>query len=145
MGKAKANGIIRCRFSGESDCQPCVANVTFTPDQQIKHGKHRFVAFVPDFRQADVPNSQGSGDKRGSPEETSGATTGSRSRQRAGFVLKLCNGSIELAPGKLDPCLLSQAALRNTKVTVVVSEPVGNERPKLKALVVPAEPAVPAE
>lgn len=146
MGRAKANGIIRCRFSGESDCQPCVANVAFTPDQQIKHGKHQFVAFVPDdFRQVDVPKSQGSGDECGSAEETSGATTGSRGRQRAGFVLKLRNGSIELAPGKLDPCLLSQAALHNTKVTVVVSEPVENGRLVLEALVVPAEPAVPAE
>ena len=119
----KANGTIRCRISGESGCQPHVAKVTFTPDQQIKHGKHQFVAFVPE----DVPKGQQSGKNACKAEE------------RAGFVLKLCNGSIELGPGQLGTYLLSHEPLGDTKVTVVVSHPSGCKCPELKALVIPAE------
>ena len=52
--KAKANGVIRCRISArKSGCQPCVEEVVFTPDQDhlIKHGPHKFVAFIPEGKE----------------------------------------------------------------------------------------------
>ena len=108
---ARANGTISCRISGKRGCQPRVDAVTFIPDQSIKHGKREFVAFVPEGAKA------------------------------CGFVAKLRNGRIDLRLGglkRLDSLL--QAALCNTKITVVVSPPPkGKSRPRLKALVVPAE------
>lgn len=117
---SKANGIIRYRISSERSQsssrgrKPCDA-VIFTPDHAIKHGKHKFAAFVPEGKDCDG----------------------------LGFVVKLHNGSIDLAlDGFACPNLAFKAALSNTKVTVIVSAPNKAEcRPKLKALVVPAEPA----
>ena len=128
----KANGTIRCCISSGSGRQPRIDRVAFTPDpdHSIKHGKREFVAFVP----ADVPKAKGTATM--STGQQSAEDTG-KSGERAGFVLELCNGSIELELDRLDPYLLSQAALHNTKVTVVVSEPSDGRR--LKALVVPAE------
>lgn len=117
---SKANGIIRYRTSSERSQpgsrgrQPC-DEVIFTPDHAIKHGKHKFAAFVPEGKDC----------------------------AGLGFVVKLRNGSIHLAlDGFACPKLAFKAALCNTKVTVIVSAPNKAAcRPKLKALVVPAEPA----
>lgn len=121
--KAKANGTISCRISGacsgeSASCQPCICEVTFTPDSDhsIKHGKHQFAAFVPE-----------------------------KAKSEYGFVEKLCNGRIDVvAKGLCCPSLLSQVALLNTKVTVVVSRPCCDEdgtKLKLVELIVPAESA----
>lgn len=107
----QANGTIRCRISGDCD------KVTFTPDHDhfIRHGKRRFVAFVPRGKHC----------------------------RHFGFVVKLRNGSVDLALDEFSyPGLAVKAALCNTKVTVIVTPPNKAEhRPKLKALVVPAETA----
>ena len=103
--RAKANGVIHCRISGQCCC------VTFTPDPPhwIEHGQDQFVAFVPE-----------------------GA--------KYGFVAKLCNGRKKLVANGLCPSLLSQVALSNTKVTVVVSR-LCDGGLKLEELIVPAEDA----
>lgn len=109
----KANGTIHCRISAVT-CEPCVETVIFTPETPIKDGKRQFVAFVPD-----VPKGQDASQTEG---------------DKMGFVRELCNGRIELEPGKLSAHLLSQAALHNTKVTVIASGDL-----VLKALIVPAD------
>lgn len=100
----KANGTIRCRIAAKNG-QPRVKRVIFTPEKPIKFGKREFVAFV-------------------------------REKGDSGFVVKLRNGSIKLRPdaGLGCPHLLSQAALGNTKVTVIASRDL-----VLKALIVPAD------
>lgn len=116
---SKANGIIRYRISsersqsGRGGRKPCDA-VIFTPDHAIKHGKHKFAAFVPAGKDC----------------------------EGLGFVVKLHNGSIDLAlDGFACPDWAFQAALSNTKVTVIVCRPSNLTcPPKLKELVVPAEP-----
>lgn len=124
----KANGTIRCRISVKSGCPHHVAGVTFTPDQAhlIEHGKRKFVAFIPD----DVPKGHGSD-----------RVDDKSAEEHVGFVLHLCNGSLDLSSDGFRGCphLLSRAALRNTKVTVVVPRPAEGKLPELKALVVPAE------
>ena len=111
---AKANGTIRCRISGACANQSRASTVTFTPDTAhlIEHGQHKFVAFVPESAESD------------------------------GLVKKLCSGSIDLAVNEFRcPNTLSQVALHDKKVTVVVSQPrYGKVGPKLEALIVPAEP-----
>ena len=97
----------------------------FTPEVRIKHGQREFVAFVP---YASKGHEGGEG------------VCKMEEREEIGFVRELCNGEIELGAGKLSSDLLSQAALRNTKVTVIVSQQHKCERClELKALVVPAE------
>ena len=106
-----------CQANGTIRCRisgDC-DEVIFTPDHDhfIKHGKRHFVAFVPKGKHC----------------------------RELGFVIKLRNGSIGLALdefGCLD--LAVKAALCHTKVTVMVSPPKPKCGPKLKALVVPAEP-----
>ena len=116
----KANGTISCCISAEKG-PPLVKGVIFAPDQSIKHGKSQFVAFVPDVPKGQEGRRDAEGDEMG-------------------FVRELCNGRIELDPGGFNHDLLLRAALRHTKVTVIVSQQDKPKcRPVLKALVVPAE------
>ena len=90
----------------------CIRTVTFTPDSDHSI-KHGQHQYVAFVREGDEP----------------------------GLVKKLCNGRIDLTNELCCPNLLSQVALHGKKVTVVISPHDSKGCPKLKKLIVPAEPA----
>ena len=128
MAKAQGKEECKCKYEADGtihvryDSCGNIKSVTFIPFQYVEQSGSKFVVFTPQ-----CPSSGASYGLVAKASEPKGAPKG----------VKLCVGGT--------PCkasLLVEAAVKGTKVTVLVSKCKG--KLKLKEVVVPAIPAKPA-